>query len=304
MRESPLFIPRVARLRIMALADATRRRIFKDQEIEAATATSQLEAALVQGDRLKTKMVAGMEGEFTTKADMKKAWAMKLKEDEKEDKQMYQVQMRLHLLWCLSCHKERRVTCSCHRQEYLWAMQREYEQKHKVMPDEVYRRIREVAAQAERDDVDCLIHVHIPTDSHWCCDVHGEECLRVRDATTQLRSLNLQADLQVAVDRIDFYSMGVVSRYQLELIVQQYTKKLRLENAISDDTIRRLLDSCVMSEDEQQWQREWTSQVARESPLTDLPLRAYSAQTFVTRTTELLLELELKRLFHKSFDDE
>jgi hypothetical protein len=184
------------------------------------------------------------------------------------------------------------------------AIQREYEKKHKVMPDDVYHRIREVAAQAERDEVDCLVHAPIPTHSHWCCEAHGEECIRVRDLTTNLRSLTLQADLQVAVDRIDFYDMGVVSRYQLDLIVHQHLKKLRLENALSEDAIRDLLDSCVMSEDEQQWQREWTSQVARESPLTDLPLRAYSAKTFVLRTTEMLLALELKRLFNKPFGDD
>jgi hypothetical protein len=91
MKEAPLFIPAVARLRIMALADATRRRIFKDQEIQAATASSQLEAALLEGEQLKTKMVEGLEGEYTTKADMKKAWALKLKEDEKESQQMYEV---------------------------------------------------------------------------------------------------------------------------------------------------------------------------------------------------------------------
>lgn len=278
MRESPLFIPRVARVRIMALADATRRRIFKDQEMQQSTEKAQLETELLDGDKIKTKQVDGLEGEYTTKAGMKQAWAMKLKAEEKESKQQYE--------------------------EYLVAMRRAYEEKRKDLPDGVYARIREVAAQCRRDDVDCLVEVAIPTESHWCCDAHGCECLKVRDATTEMRSLTMQAELQTAVDRIDFYNMGVVARYQLELILNKQLTSLRLEEAMSAEDKKALLDSCVMSEDEQQWQREWCSQVARENPLTDLPLRAYSAKAFVVRATEALLALELKRLFNKPFDHE
>ncbi|CAE7545283.1 unnamed protein product, partial [Symbiodinium microadriaticum] len=223
--------------------------------------------ALLDGDQIKTKMVVGLDGEYTTKAGMKKAWAVKLKEEEKEFKQQYE--------------------------DFMVALKREREEKHKDLPDHVYARIREVAAACERDDTACLIHAQIPTDSHWCCESHERECLRVRDGATELRALALQADLQVSVDRVDFYGTGVVFRDQLELILRQFLKKLRLDTVLSDGAIGALLDRCVLSPAEQQWQQEWTSQVARESPLTDLPLRAYSAQTFVLQATNTLLDLEL-----------
>ena len=192
----------------------------------------------------------------------------------------------------------------CASQMYLTALHRDGEAKRKDLPDEVYARLREVAAQCERDGTDCLVDAAIPTDSLWCCEAHAEECLRVRDAATELRMLTLQADLQASVDRVDFYNTGVVFRDQLELIMEQHLKKLRLENILSGHEVGALLDRCVLSPEEQRWQREWTSQVARENPLTDLPLRAYSAQSFVQNATRTILDLELRRLFNRAYHDD
>ena len=49
-----------------------------------------MEEALLQGEKITKKRVEGLEGEYTTKADMKKAWASKLRNEEKEAQQQFE----------------------------------------------------------------------------------------------------------------------------------------------------------------------------------------------------------------------
>mmetsp|Transcript_3890 Transcript_3890/g.6094 ORF Transcript_3890/g.6094 Transcript_3890/m.6094 type:complete len:484 (-) Transcript_3890:59-1510(-) len=277
LKSAPLYIPKMPRLRILALADATRRRIFKDQEAEKNTMAAQVEAELLETQQIKTKMVEGLDGAYTKKADVKKAWELKQKEEA----------------------RSRRASTQPGSEDSLLD-----NRPRKVLPPHVWDKIKQVSRASQRDEFDCLANPLVRTASHWCCETHEKDCMTVHDAACDMRRLVLQADLQVAVDRIDFYGLGFVSRYQLEIILKQQLKLSRLEGAMSAQKMNALLDSCVMSDDEQQWQREWTSEIARESPITEIPLRAYSAKSFVLKAADEILSLELKRLLNEDNTDE
>jgi predicted Zn-ribbon and HTH transcriptional regulator len=180
----------------------------------------------------------------------------------------------------------------------------------KELPPAVLSRIQHISSLIKRDADHLLVNPQIDTDCSFCCSSHADECEAVRKAADEARKLSIRADLQVAVDRVDFYSTGFVARYQLRMIFLRQLQLSRFENAPiygkdkdEDNMIESILDMCVMNEDDQNMHRLWGSQAAREDPLTYIPLRAYSAKAFVVNVADFILDLETRRLLNKPLKD-
>jgi hypothetical protein len=190
-------------------------------------------------------------------------------------------------------------------------LQGKNEEHVKPLPKEVRLLIEQVQQNCQRDDYNLLInpslHLVTPPDvdenpEYWCCSNHQQDCLVKRSQHFEMRKFMLSAMIQSECDRLEEYqtAIGYVSRYQLEFILQHLFMKCQLSSLKENNELvaRQLIDQCVMSPEEQQRHQIYSSQIARENPCCDIPLRAYSIKTFVRIVTNFILSCEMNILLN------
>jgi hypothetical protein len=186
----------------------------------------------------------------------------------------------------------------------------------KHLPEDVRTFIQQVQQISQRDDYNLLLDPSLSPSlemaldenpNSWCCSKHQQACLLKRSEHYEMRKLMLNALIQSECDRLEEYhtAIGFVSRYRLEFILHSllvkslgFYQRKNKENELKLVS-KRLIDQCVMTAEEQQHQRIYSSQIARENPTCDLPLRAYSIQTFVKVVSHFILTYEMCTLLNK-----
>jgi uncharacterized membrane protein YheB (UPF0754 family) len=238
---------------------------------------------MVKQGVIQKKAVEGMEGSFTTKADLKRAWEQKVRDE-------------------IRAEKEAIVAAEqAEEQEKLEALASEFKdmftavvdnRPKKELPSHVVDMIEAAKSKLLRDEFECLVDPDTITTSTFCCLDHYDECIKMRDSLEDMNRMLLQADIQVAADRVDYHDTTFVCRYQLKLILHHFLKKCRL--SMTDDRVEELLDGCVMNHHDQVRLREWADPEKRSNPLFDIPLSGYSTNRF-----SLLISTELNALQQK-----
>lgn len=222
------------------------------------------------------RTVEGLEGTFTKRIDIKRAWEKKMKEElELESKQK------------LSEVEQEDTDGIIHS-----SFDSRTSRPRKELPIEILDHINAVRQNLQRDEFECLVDPNTITTSTFCCTKHREACEKAHKELKDMNLLLLEADIQVAADRIDYHNTTFVSRYQLRLIIHQFFEKFRLH--ISEKDVEKLLDGCVMNLEDQVRLREWARPDLRADPLFDIPLSGYSTLRF-TKLVANALNSELQK---------
>ena len=83
-----LWVPRKARSRILALADAIKRRLAVLEKDKSRSANAQIQKQMLDSKAMNKMTLEGQEGHFETKAEMRNAWARQKKEQEQLRKEL------------------------------------------------------------------------------------------------------------------------------------------------------------------------------------------------------------------------
>ena len=238
----------------------------------------QIDKEMVNAGKLKTKAVEGLQGTFTKKIDMKRAWEQKLKDD-------------------IEAEKEAVAAAERERLEMEELRKASEEKPRKQLPDHVWDLIDSTRKKCERDEYECLLDPETITTSTFCCLNHYDECMAQRNELEEMTRLLLEADIQVAADRVDYHNTTFVCRYQLRHIMHQFFKKhnIPLETSAGE----ALLDKCVMNQADQIRLSEWASPEKRANPLFDMPQSGYSTKRFAKVISDEITEYQQKKILVK-----
>mmetsp|Transcript_11740 Transcript_11740/g.21798 ORF Transcript_11740/g.21798 Transcript_11740/m.21798 type:complete len:500 (-) Transcript_11740:116-1615(-) len=268
LKNPPLYIPLVSRQRITALADVTKRRLEMSKQTVTQTEAGKLDEEMIILGTLQTKAVEGIEGSFTTKAGLKRAWEKQQKEELKAEQDA--------IIAAEEAAEQAKLESVAN--EFKDMFNAEDTKPRKELPEHIRDMIESTKGKLLRDEFECLLDPNTITTSTFCCLSHHDECLKARDGLEEMTKMLIEADLQVAADRVDYHNTTFVCRYQLRLIIQQFLKKYRMP--IVDSRVEELLDGCVMTHEDQVRLREWASPEKRSNPLFDIPLSGYSTTRF------------------------
>mgnify|MGYP003386258185 CR=1 FL=1 len=224
-----------------------------------------------------TKTIEGLEGTFTTKIAMKRAWEQKIKNEIQAEKD------------AIAAAELEKLDDDF---QELFAAD---DKPRKELPEEVWNIINAAREQLHRDEFECLVDPSTITTSTFCCLDHFDECVQRRENLEDMNRLLLEADLQVAADRVDYHNTTFVCRYQLQLIIQQFFKKYRLP--LDPQRQETLLDGCVMNHGDQVRLREWANPEKRSNPLFDIPLSGYSTTRFALIVSSEINAMQQKKIF-------
>lgn len=233
---------------------------------------------MVEQGKIKTKTVEGLEGTFTTKIQMKRAWEQKMKNEIQAEKD------------AIAAAELEKLGGDFND---LFSVD-EDEKPKKELPPAVWEVINAARDKLHRDEFECLLDPSTITTSTFCCLDHFDECVKRRDNLEDMNRLLLEADLQVAADRVDYHNTTFVCRYQLKLILQQFFKKYRI--SLNPERCEALLDGCVMNHDDQVRLREWADPDKRSNPLFDIPLSGYSTNRFALLVSSEINKIQQKKI--------
>jgi hypothetical protein len=242
---------------------------------------------ILQGT-LHSKAVVGVEGSFTTKAGLKRAWEKKQKEELKAENEAYEAAMK--------AAEEAKLAKlgGDFRDMFIPAVEVDAKPR-KELPESVRDLIAATQKKIRRDEFECLVDPSVITTSTFCCLNHYNECVKTRDNHEDMSLMLLEADIQVAADRVDYHNTTFVCRYQLKLILLRFLKKYRIP--VVDDRVEELLDGCVMNHEDQVRLREWADPEKRSNPLFDIPLSGYSTSRFASLISKEINSFQQKKKF-------
>jgi len=259
LREKGLWIPRKARVRIVALADSIKRRL----EVAArgsSSATADVNKMLKQKGEIHGRTIEGVEGNFTNKADVAKAFANKVKEEKLAAKEAAMRELE--------------------RQEAERA--KKEPKPHDAATKALIRHLRWINA---RDEFDCPINYYRPLPLVFCCKKHELEALERRKIFLKQRSETFFNDLTVRIANADKTKTNFVSRVALRVTgVEQLAKE---GYSLPAEEIERLLDLCIMPSAEQNKLAAWGSTRERmAAPNGTIPIPWYDAKRYIASLLE------------------
>jgi len=296
LQEHGLWIPRKARVRLVALADSIKRRI----EVRSRSrpgALREVERAMVlkngSGAKINTRTVEGLDSNFTTKASVTKAFEAKKREEARAKSAEAEA---LRLAAEAEAHKD---------------------DPRSHDPDTA-RLIAAIRWRCTEDEFGIPINCYRPEPPRACCSKHlsGMEQRRA-DFLTSRAEGNLTA-LTIMLARADTFGRGVCSRAALRNAALYYLKRelyllpppaaggdeTRVEGpeaafeiaGVSADELEQLLSECVVSAEEQRRREAWGSLRERlDCPVGRIPAPLFDARELARRLAIMLRQADEKR---------
>ena len=278
LQEHGLWVPRKARVRIVALADSIGRRLEVRNRTKLG-ALKEVERAMVTGGgkgkataKLNTRTIEGLSENFTTKASVTRAF-----EQQKKDEQRAK-----------AAEQERE------RQEAEAA-------KHKDDPrplDEATRRlIASIRWRCEEDEFGMPVHCYRPEPSRFCCAKHQEICLKRRSAFLKERTAANKTALEVAMASADTFGKGVCSRVALRSAAIAYLRRNDYLEDVPETRVDDLLTSSLLSAEEQSRLEAWQGERVRMDCIVGrIPAPVYDGKAFAAALSEVLQGVDERRL--------
>lgn len=269
LQETGLWIPRKARVRIVALADSIKRRM----EVSARTAPGALvdvEKTMVTGGNMVTRGIEGLEENFTTKAQVTKAFQKKAREDRKT-KNEAEDRTRLAVV-----EEQKKREPKPHECETLLLMQH-------------------IRWRCETDTFDDLPkHCFRPEPPKFCCKKHEVASIERRGTyISQLKERNL-TDLTVQTLAADSLKRCFVPREALKMIALTHLK--RHEYDLSEHEVELVLTNSLVSAAQQSRLGAWGREIERkDNPLGIIPAPFYDSRRFVAALADLMEEFDRLR---------
>lgn len=278
LQEHGLWVPRKARVRIVALADSIGRRL----EVRSRTkpgALKEVERAMVTGGgkgkataKLNTRSVEGLDGNFTTKASVTRAF-----EQKKKDEQRAKV-----------------AELDRERQEAEAVVHKD---DPRPLDAETRRLIAAIRWRCEEDEFGLPVHCYRPDPPRFCCAKHQEICLQRRTAFLKERTATNKTALEVAMAAADTFGKGVCSHVALRSAALAYLRRNDYLDDVPETRVDQLLASSLLSAEEQSRLEAWASERVRMDCIVGrIPAPVYDGKAFAAALSDVLREVDDRRL--------
>ena len=269
LQEAGLWIPRKARVRIVALADSVKRRMEVSARTTGPGALADVEKTMVTGGNMVTRGIEGLEENFTTKAQVTKAFEKKVREERRAKKEA-EDRARMAVV-----EEQKKREPKPHDYETLLLMQH-------------------IRWRCEKDEFDLPKHCYRPEAPTFCCQKHEAASIESRGAyIARLKDSNLM-DLTAQTLAADSLKRGFVPREALKMIALTHLK--RHEYALSEHEVEAVLADSLVSAAQQSRLGGWGREVERkENPLGVIPAPFYDGHRFIAALADLLAELDRVR---------
>lgn len=254
LRNGGLQIPRLARIRIITLAGAIQRRHAVFEKDGSRSTYKDIEKGLLGSSVVKALTIEGDDKVYTTKADLQRAWKKKVNDEE-----------------ALKEGIKRSKSAKIH-------------------PHDVQAMIDRLRANCLVDEDGIkLMYSDIGMSKIFCCTKHEHEALHIRERFIEMRKQFNVAYLESVLRRIDVNKDGYIPRKLLEVLLRDSLHK-SLHQPVSELKLSKLLDTCLMTSDEQLARQDWAGQCERTYNLGRIPIPIYHTRRFVRLATALLAE--------------
>jgi hypothetical protein len=128
----------------------------------------------------------------------------------------------------------------------------------------------------------------------FCCEKHKLEAQQAQEDFVRVQRLRNSSDLKVAIDRVDVYKNGFISREVLYCIARDQLEKCK--HPYTKEEIDGHLDMCVMTVAEQLRRRQWAGENERKSCLGAVPMVLYDVNKFIGLFIDVLEKKDRERI--------
>ena len=245
LQERGIWIPRKARVRIVALADSIKRRLEVRshsrpgalREVERAMVTASRGGS--RGQKINTRTVEGLDTNFTTKAAVTRAFEAKKKEEA----------------------KARQAELEQARAAAEVEAKKDEPREH---DDATRRLIAAIHWRCTEDEFGLPIHCFRPEEPRFCCAKHQESSLQRRAEFLRQRAESNSTALAAAMAAADAFGKGVCSRAALRCAALSHLRREDYsEAAVPAAEVDALLGACVVSGEEQRRLEGWGREAER-----------------------------------------
>jgi len=277
--EKDLYFPRKARVRIVALADSIKRRIEVRSKGNKIAAKDLVGQQMRESDQIKGSGIEGLEGVYTTKAELNRAYAAKMKQDAEEKREM---------------------NFKLQKAEDFEIFRKEPTAKqHK---EDIANKIKIIRHQEERDEFDIPKNVYRIEQPEFCCSKHKREVLDRRSAFVNSKSEGNRNDISMSIKGADKDGLGFISRDILRILANLHFTNRGFK--IDPKELEDILDRSIVNGEEQKVMFEWTGKekFRRQNPFSFIPVAIYDSNFVINELCDRLQLLEYDRFVQTEED--
>lgn len=260
LQESGLWIPRKARVRIVALSDSIKRRL-EVRSHSRPGALIDIEKQMVTGNstsKIHTRSIEGIDQNFTTKASITKAFENKKKEEQRAK----------------SAELERKQKA-----------EEDEKNKNNPKPHDAHTQsmIDAIRWRCELDEFGLPVHCYRPALPKFCCKKHEESSTERRLEYLKQRADTNLTDLMVNIHAADTITKGFISREALKHVAKKHVKSHNYPTLLMND-IERILNESLLSSEKQRIFETWGREIERKNnPVGSIPAPFYDSLVFASK---------------------
>eukprot|EP01041_Mallomonas_annulata_P010770 gene10770-22495_t len=254
-------LPRLARIRVLALADNIRRRL-EIMHRDKTTLLVQVQANLMDQSATVTSKAINLNLNMNMNMNTATGEGMNLAEDGgASGETMFLRKKDVTDAWLNKLKGESRVIAL--EQERIQAIEAErllklHGRSPNTHPIELQMKINKIRRRCEKDDLGVSTsHKAVPVSWSWCCDKHSSDASALRESAVEARRRSNVADLHAFLMRSDCYRNGFLSREVLISAGRMQLKKCVLH--MSDEELHALVTECAETREDQMSSQRWNA---------------------------------------------